>query len=196
LAKGDDGGFGWIDGLSEQPPNRLARRTGAHKQMKCALLLSAALLAPSGCAPMVEVVPSPVAPTALVMAGLRAEARGDTTGAVEHYQRALEAARTLYGTEHPNAAFAHAALGIWHARFGRVEDALRHLRESRRIEETQGAVFVNIAETRLPADGSDPVARALIRLRLRRDLVLCAQDRGCTGAHVLSLGEALGALNP
>ena len=164
---------------------------GAHKQMKCAMLLSAALLAPLGCAPMVEVVPSPVAPTALVMAGLRAEVRGDTTGALDHYQRALQEAQTVYGAEHPNTAFAHAALGIWHARFGRVEDALQHLRESRRIEETQGAVFVNIAETRLPADGSDPVARALIRLRLQRDLILCAQDGGCTAARVLSLGEAL-----
>jgi len=145
---------------------------------------------------MVEVVPSPVTPAALVMAGLRAEARGDTTGALEQYQRALQEAQAVYGAEHPNTAFAHAALGIWHARFGRAEDALQHLRESRRIEETQGAVFVNIAETRLPADGSDPVARALLRSRLQRDLVLCAQEGGCTAANVLSLSEALGALNP
>jgi hypothetical protein len=57
-------------------------------------------------------------------------------------------------------------------------------------------VFVNIAETRLPADGSDPVARALLRLRLQRDLVLCTQDGRCTAAHVLSLGEALSRVVP
>jgi Flp pilus assembly protein TadD len=145
---------------------------------------------------MVEVVPSPVAPTALIMAGLRAEARGDTTGALDHYQRALQEAEAVYGAEHPNTAFAHAALGIWHARFGRVEDALQHLRQSRCIEEAQGVVFVNIAETRLPADGSDPVARALIRLRLQRDLVLCAQDGGCSPSRVLALGRALGEVGP
>jgi Flp pilus assembly protein TadD len=145
---------------------------------------------------MVEVVPSPVAPTALVMAGLRAEARGDTTGALEQYQRALEDAQAVYGAEHPNTAFAHAALGIWHARFGRAEDALPHLRTSQKIDEGRGQVFVNIAETRLPADGSDPVAHALLRLRLQRDLVLCAQDGGCTAAHVLSLGRALGEVRP
>jgi tetratricopeptide (TPR) repeat protein len=144
----------------------------------------------------VEIPLSPVAPAAHVTAGLRAEARGDTTGAVEHYQRALKEAEISYGTEHPNTAFAHAALGIWHARFGRAEEALPHLRESHRIDESLGAVFVNVAETRLPADASDSVARVLLRLRLQRDLVLCAQDGGCTAAHILSLGEALGALNP
>jgi len=139
-----------------------------------------------------EVPLSPVAPTALVMAGLRAEARGDTKGALEHYQRGLKEAETLYGAEHPNTAFAHAALGIWHGRFGKVEDALRHLRESRRIDEGQDQVFVNIAETRLPAYGSDAVARAVIRLRLQRDLILCALDGGCSLAKILALGEALG----
>jgi len=144
----------------------------------------------------VEIPPSPVAPAALVMAGLRAEARGDTTSAFEHYRRALKEAEISYGAEHPNAAFAHAALGIWHVRFGRTEDALPHLHASQKIDKSQGQAFVNIAETRLPADASDPVARALLRLRLQRDLVLCARDGGCTAVHVLSLGEALGALNP
>jgi tetratricopeptide (TPR) repeat protein len=139
----------------------------------------------------VEIPPSPAAPTGLIMAGLRAEARGDTTSALAHYQRALKEAEISYGAEHPNTAFAQAALGIWHARFGRAEDALRHLRASQKIDESRGQVFVNIAETRLPADGSEPVARALLRLRLQRDLVLCAQDGGCTAAHVFPLGEAL-----
>lgn len=141
---------------------------------------------------MVEVAPSPVAPSALVMAGLQAERRGDATAAFHEYRRALAAAQTLYGREHPNVAFVHAALGVWHARFGGVDEALFHLRQSRRIDEGQGQIFVNIAETRLPADGNDPVTRALIRLRLQRDLVLCALDGGCSAAQVLALGEALG----
>jgi hypothetical protein len=168
----------------------------ARKQIKCAMLLNVALLAPLGCVPMAGVVPSPVAPTALIMAGLRAETRGDTTAALEHYQRALKEAEISYGAEHPNTAFAHAALGIWHARFGRAKDALPHLRASKKIDGGRGQVFVNIAETRLPADGSDPVARALLRLRLQRDLVLCTQDGRCTAAHVLSLGEELSRVVP
>lgn len=144
----------------------------------------------------VEIPPSPVAPTALAMAGLRAESRGDTTGALGHFQRALKEAEALYGADHPNTAFAHAALGIWHARFGRAEHALRHLRASQRIDEGRAHVFVNIAETRLPADGNDPVARVLLRLRLQRDLVLCTLDGGCSPAQVLGLAEALGEVRP
>jgi tetratricopeptide (TPR) repeat protein len=187
-------------GFADPYAKRDNSKTWARAMVMCALaaLLSSCALPgePPRWTAAVEIPPSPVAPTALVMAGLRAEACGDMTGALEHYQRALKEAEISYGAEHPNTAFAHAALGIWHARFGRVEDALQHLRESRRIEEAQGAVFVNIAETRLPADGSDPVARALLRLRLQRELVLCAQDGGCTAAHVISLGEALGDVRP
>ena len=92
---------------------------------------------------------------------------------------------------HPNTAFAYAAIGVWHARFGRAEDARRHLRESRRIEEARDGIFVNIAETRLPADGSDPPGKTLTRLRLQRDLVLCVLDGGCSSARVLGLSDAL-----
>ncbi len=173
---------------------------GAHQQVKdgapgtrlsCAVLVTAVSVIVAACASTVDVVPLPAAPTALVMAGLRAEGRGDTASALEQYQRALAAAQTLYGAEHPNVAFAHAALGVWHARFGQADDTLRHLRASRRIDNGQGQTFVNIAETRLPADGSDPVARALIRLRLKRDLILCALDGSCSPARLLGLAEAL-----
>ena len=166
----------------------------------CALPLALAACAspasPKDRAPAVAMAPSPVASTALVMAGLRAEARGETTTALAHYQHALAEAERAYGAAHPNTAFARAALGVWHARFGRVADALPHLRASQRIEATHGPVFVNIAETRLPADGRDPVSRALVRMRLQRDLVLCALDGGCSPARVLALGEGLGEVSP
>lgn len=183
-------------GFADPYAKRDNSKTWARAMVMCALaplLFSCALPGePLRRMAAVEIPPSPVAPTALVMAGLRAEARGDMTGALEHYQRALKEAEISYGADHPNTAFPHAALGIWHALFGRAEDALLHLRTSQRIDEGRAQVFVNIAETRLPADGSDPVARALLRLRLQRDLVLCAQDGGCTATHVLSLVPAGG----
>jgi Flp pilus assembly protein TadD len=135
---------------------------------------------------------SVVAPTALVLAGLRGEARGDHDAALIKYRAALAAARRVYGDEHPNVAFAHAALGVWHARFGAVDDARHHLRESRRIDDARGGLFANLAETRLPASGADDAARAVMRLRLQRDLLLCALDGGCSPARVLGIGEALG----
>lgn len=59
----------------------------------------------------------------------------------------------------------HEALGVWYARFGGVDDAWPHLRESRRV---------------------------VTRLRLQRDLLLCVLDGGGRPARVLGLGEALG----
>lgn len=135
---------------------------------------------------------SVIAPTALVLAGAREEARGDRDAALISYREALAAARRVYGDEHPNVAFAHAALGVWHVRFGAVVDARRHLRESRRIDDARGGLFANLAETRLPASGADDAARAMMRLRLQRDLLLCMLDGGCSPARVLGLGDALG----
>ena len=135
---------------------------------------------------------SPVEPTALVMAGLRHEERGDPDAALSTFRKALVVALHAYGDDHPNVAFAHAALGVWQARFGDVDEARRHLRASRRIDDVRGGLYVNIAETRLPASGSDPVAHAVMRLRFQRDLLLCALEDGCSPARVLGLGEALG----
>jgi len=100
-------------------------------------------------------------------------------------------AERVYGDGHPNTASAHAALGLWYARFGQADAARWHLRESRRIEEIHGGIFVNIAETRLPADGSDAVGRALTRARLERDLALCAMEAKCSLPRVLGLSDAL-----
>jgi hypothetical protein len=133
-----------------------------------------------------------VAPSALVMSGVRQEERGDRDGALARYREALAAARDVYGDDHPNVAFAHAAVGVWHARFGGFGDARRHLRASRRIDAAHGGLFVNVAETRLPASGGDPAAIALTRLRLQRDLALCALEGGCSPARVLGLSDALG----
>jgi hypothetical protein len=133
-----------------------------------------------------------VALTALVLAGVRHEARGDRDAALGSYREALAGARRTYGDDHPNVAFAHAALGVWHARFGGVDDARPHLRGSRRIDDARGGLFANLAETRLPASGSDELARVVTRLRLQRDLLLCVLDGGCSPARVLGLGEALG----
>jgi hypothetical protein len=140
--------------------------------------------------------PSLVEPTALILAGLRDEEQGDINGALPRYREALAAARRVYGDDHPNVGFAQAALGVWQARFGSWDEAAPHLRASRQIDERHGAVFVNIAETRLPASASDGAASALICLRLRRDLLLCVLDGGCSPARVLGLGEALGAATP
>ena len=96
-----------------------------------------------------------------------------------------------YGTGAPNTAFAHAALGLAYARLGRADAALRHLRESRRIEGERPEVFVNTAETRLPATANEPVARALLRARRERDLILCAANGRCTSSRVLGLADAL-----
>lgn len=134
-----------------------------------------------------------VAPAALVLAGVRHEARGDRDAALASYRDALAAARRVYGDDHPNVAFAHAALGVWHARFGRAADARPHLSESRRIDDARGGLFANLAETRLPAGGDDDLSRAVMRLRLERDLVLCTLDGGCTPARVLGLSDALRA---
>jgi len=105
--------------------------------------------------------------------------------------QALIAAQRLYGDMHPNTAFAHTGLGLSLVRTGVVRVGSRHLRESRQIETRYGDVFVNIAESRLPADSSDPIARTLLRMRLRRDLVLCGLDGGCRPTRVLDLAEAL-----
>jgi len=135
--------------------------------------------------------PSIVEPTQLIIAGLRHEERGDVDGAVAAYREALAAARRVYGDDHPNTGFAHAALGVWLARFGSADEARPHLRASRDIDERRGGVFVNIAETRLPAGAGDTAASALIRVRLRRDLILCVLDGGCSPARALGLAEAL-----
>ena len=153
------------------------------------------------CARPPAVAPSIVAlslvePTALILAGLRYEERGDSDGALARYRDALAAARRLYGDDHPNVGFAHAALGVWHARIGDVVEARRHLRASQQLDAARGGLYANVAETRLPASASDPVARAVMRLRLQRDLLLCALEGGCSPARVLGLGEALGEARP
>ena len=135
---------------------------------------------------------SVIAPTILVMTGVRAENRGDHAKAIVIYRDALDFARRAYDNDHPNVAFAHAALGVWHARFGAVEDARRHLRESWRIDEARGGLFANLADTRLPASGSEDLTRVVMRLRLQRDLLLCMIDGGCSPSRVLGLSEALG----
>ena len=78
-----------------------------------------------------------------------------------------------------------------YARLGRTDAALRHLRESRRIEGERPEVFVNTAETRLPATANEVVARALLRVRLERDLILCAANGGCSPSRVLGLADVL-----
>ena len=161
-------------------------------------LLVAGALGLAGCAASTrpEPVPGafsrdPVAPTALVMAGLAEEAGGSRDRAVTTLREALGLAVETYGTSAPNTAFAHAALGLAYARLGRMDAALRHLRESRRIEGGRAEVFVNIAETRLPANANEVVARTLLRVRLERDLILCAANGGCTPSRVLGLADAL-----
>jgi hypothetical protein len=133
-----------------------------------------------------------VAPSALVLDGVRREARGERDAALASYREGLAAARRIYGDDHPNAAFAHAALGVWHARFGAAEDARLHLRASRRIDDARGGMLANLAETRLPASGDDDLARTVTRVRLQRDLLLCVLDGGGSPARVLGLGDALG----
>ncbi len=125
------------------------------------------------------------------MAGLRDERRGDSDAAIARYREALAIAHRLYSDEHPNTAFAHAALGVWLARVGSIDEARLHLRTSRRIDDARGGMFVNIAETRLPASADDPVSEALARVRLQRDLLLCALDGGCSPVRVLGLAETL-----
>lgn len=169
-------------------------RRGVALGVVCAAVLCAcartAAVAPSGGTMPV------VGPTALVMAGLRHDERGEHEAALADYRRALAAARAVYGDGHPNTGFAEAALGVWHARFGRVAEARPHLVASRRIDDAAPAPFANVAETRLPASVSDPVAQALVRLRLQRDLLLCTIDGGCGPVRILGLAEALGRTAP
>ena len=134
---------------------------------------------------------SVIRPTSLIIAGLRHEERGDLDGARAAYREALAAAGRVYGDDHPNTAFAHAALGVWLARFGSADEAQPHLRASRDIDERRGGGFVNIAEPRLPVGAGDAAASALIRVRLRRDLVLCVLDGGYSSARALGLAEAM-----